>query len=295
MFALLTSLAFGAAPCFDFVQLDVPNPAGGTYADTSWWGLNNRDQYVGNYCVDDACEETYAVLYDARAGTWTSFHVPGFAYRTVGRINDGGQVAGYGVDDAGNPRSFVRSAAGSMTYLDHVPGFLPMDINNRGEVVGFVTEGGIGSYLFHGAILSGPRRQKVTYYEIDGADWSAIWGSNDVGDLLPTWENTDSPPWYIVGYDVGDGFEAMDLAGWDAATAWNMNNRGVIVGSLLDADTWLHPGFFRTVDGEMHEVWYGDPADETWTAVLDINDAGVIVGTHDDYGHGFIGYPRACE
>lgn len=188
------------------------------------------------------------------------------------------------------------SRSGSWSYFsvpDHTYRIVGR-INDRGEVVGFFAEESIASYLYHGAILSGPRWETVTYYEIDGADWTAIWGSNDAGDLLPTWENTDAPPWYIVGYDFGDGFEALDLAGWDAATAWNGNNRGAIVGSLLDYDTGAHPGFLRTTDGTITEIWYGDPADETWTAVLDINDAGVIAGTFDSFEYGFIGYPAAC-
>ena len=119
-------------------------------------------------------------------------------------------------------------------------------------------------------------------YDIDGVEQTGLLGGQRRGDLLPTIQGLDVFPGYTSGFDRGDG-------------TWAINNKDQIAGAMLDLDTRTHPGFVMDKAGNYTLVWWGDPADETWTAVLDISDNGTLAGTFDRYNYGFVGWPTRCD
>jgi hypothetical protein len=298
-FSLAPLAALGGEPtCYDFEALDAPAP----YGETSWWGINNRGELVANFRVDDSTDApVWGGVYDMRDGSFEVFHVDGYDYRTVARMNDKGEVAGHGSTADGYVMSFFRSADGEMTLLDHLDGFVATDINNKGEISGYFATGPLSWYLYEGAVVSGKDFSDIEWYELDDPDWggwSGLWANNDAGGLVVSWENTDSWPWFLYGVDYGRGFSATAWPDpWDELISWGVNNRGDVVGGLRDYDTDppTHPGFVASKDGTFTEVWYGDPAEMRWTTILDINDHGVLAGTYDGYSRGFVGWPVDCD
>lgn len=287
----------GSRVCYDLEEVNVPGDDGVVHPGTSWWSVNNRGVFAGDYCVDADCTEIRSAIYDSRDGSIETFQVPGYTDNIDNpRINDRGEIVGvawnYSAD--GIPLiTFVRYPDGTIDYVD-IPGFVGQDINNVGEIAGFVYNFSDGT--FQGAIVSGSDYTDVEYYDIAGADQTSLWGINDAGHLLPSIEGADVFPGYISGVDRGRGFDELVWpSGYEAGSAWAINNKGQIAGALLDADTGAHPGFVLDKWGRYSLVWWGDAADMNWTAVLDINDHGVLAGTFDRYEYGFVGWPAVCS
>jgi len=283
--------------CYDWEEADyVPEGSDTPVNALSWWSVNNNDVFVGNYLI--SATETALVIYDSREGTYEEFTVPGAGFKTVGRINDAGWIAGQGMDGGWGPYvSFVRSPEGEITYL--MDDFVAMDINNANEIAGYFDDDN-PSYYWHGAVLSGEDWSDIEYYDVAGSDYSALWANNDAGDVVFTWEMYPDFPWYVYGLDVlGDehGVQWFDWAemgeGWDYGSAWGLNSTHVVVGNVYNSDYSTYEvgaGFIR--NGSSYRTYVHEG---TSTQFLDINDAGVIAATYERYDKGLIGWPTDCR
>jgi hypothetical protein len=124
----------------DFHRLDVPGATG-----TSATGINARQQIVGAYSLDDTSGplSTYfgfLLEHSEFSRIDPPADLPDADYLAPFDINDHGEIAGFYVDAAmTKAHGFVRSADGDFTTID-APGAdfgtSPLDINNRGEVIG---------------------------------------------------------------------------------------------------------------------------------------------------------------
>lgn len=277
--------------CYDLEEVNVPGRFGIVYPGTSWWDVNNENVFVGNYCVDMFCSRSAGAIYDARDGSIVTFQIPGYeAFVGTPHINEPGQIVGTAWSDDGRSMTWLREPDGTIEYID-MPGFFAEGgINNRGDIAGFFyDEDG-----FHGAILSGRDHDEITWYELDGAEQTALWGISDAGDLLVTWEgHPTAPSGYLTGYDDGRDLtwiEWMPWRGYTMGTAWGLNNSGMVAGAMLNPDTGDHPGFVKR--GGYYQIVR---MERSWTAVTNVNEAGVISGTFDEYRYGFVGWPKPCR
>jgi uncharacterized membrane protein len=204
-------------------------------------------------------------------------------------INDRGRTLGAyeGADRVIHP--FVRDGKGRFTEIEDPPGGSKrdeyVDINNRGEIVGFYNDddgvtttgflrsakGRFTGINVPGSLVTGPlklndRRQVVgIYVDRGGAVHGFLW-------------------------DDGD-FETIDVPGATATAVLGIDNRGRMVGSHIDADGAYH-GFLRERDGDITAIPDAPGAEPTMggTQPAAINERGQIVGVAYDGRGGSRGF-----
>jgi probable HAF family extracellular repeat protein len=168
-----------------------------------------------------------------------------------------------------------------------VPGSVntvPLDINDRGDIVGsFTTADG----RQHGFLWS---RGELTIIDAPNALSTAVTGVNNRGDMVG---RDDSG-----GFALRRGrFERLLSPQGDALTPTDINNRGDIVGTYSPGGPHPPPpmnpppilfidGFLLDAHGRFTSIVAGPPGGDL---VDGINDAGVIVGSWTDVG--FFGGP----
>jgi uncharacterized membrane protein len=205
-------------------------------------------------------------------------------------IDDRGRVLGAYLGRDRVIRHFVRDRKGRFETIEDPPGGSDadeyVDINNRGEIVGFYNDaegvtttgflrgkrGRFTSIDVPGSLLTGPlkvndRRQVVGIY-VDAAD----------GDL------------HGFLWDDGD-FETIDVPGAASTAVLGINNRGQMVGSYID-DAGAYHGFLRDRSGAVIALPEAPGADPTMggTQPAAINDSGKIVGLAYDAKGGSRGF-----
>ncbi|HVF64320.1 MAG TPA: hypothetical protein VNE58_10025 [Casimicrobiaceae bacterium] len=125
---------------------------------------------------------------------------------TASAINDSGQVAGWTSDGAGGLRAF-RFSGGSFTDLGTLPGGTvsqAIDINARGEVVGYSTTSGVNTpraFLYAGG--------QLTSLGTLGGSTSAAQSINDSGQIVGE---------ALTGLGATNGFLYTDGAMYDLNT-----------------------------------------------------------------------------
>ncbi|HTT97219.1 MAG TPA: hypothetical protein VMF58_04170 [Rhizomicrobium sp.] len=114
--------------------------------DTTAFAINRRGVILGNF--EDAGGVEHGFL-RGRGGKITAFDVPGADSTGAGSINDAGQVIGVYTTGGAIPvyHGYLRTPDGSFTTIDvSGPEFaaakwtFPVDINAKGEIVGFFTD-----------------------------------------------------------------------------------------------------------------------------------------------------------
>jgi uncharacterized membrane protein len=208
-------------------------------------------------------------------------------------INDRGEIVGVYEDRARVIRNFLRSPRGRHTIIDP-PGSFPdeeaVDVNNRGEIVGFVDDNNENS-----AGTSGFLRTRGGRYEtidVPGAASTVALRINDRGQVAGfTVDHAPggSAPPPVHGFVWDDG-EVTTIDHPDAANGtfvFGINNRGDTVGYYDLADGTIR-GFLRDRRGRFTDI--DAPGAESGTLVASINDRGEMVGGvsyADDSSDGF--------
>jgi hypothetical protein len=217
-------------------------------------------------------------------------------------INDRRQVLGAYEGRDGIIRPFVRDRKGRFTAIA-APRTLPpgqfdeyVDINNRGEIVGFYNDE-------QGATTTGflrTKRGRFVDIDVPGSQVTGPFKLNDRRQVAGLYVDADAqpgsdgtvPPGAIHGFVYDDGdYETIDVAGANATVILGIDNRGTTVGSYIDADGAYH-GFVRTRKGAvttLPEAPGADPA-SGGTQPCAINDRGQIVGLAYDAEGGSRGF-----
>jgi uncharacterized membrane protein len=204
-------------------------------------------------------------------------------------INDRGESLGAYEGRDRVFRHFVRDRKGQFTRIDDPPGGSEfdeyVDINNRGEIVGFYDDD-------HGFTTTGFLRTKKGRFVDIRVPGSLVTGPlkvNDRGQIVGIYLDAEG---VVHGFLRDDGeFETIDVRGAAATVVLGINDRGQTVGSYIDADGSYH-GFLRDRHGAVTTLPEVPGADPTMggTQPAAINNRGQIVGLGYDADGGSRGF-----
>jgi uncharacterized membrane protein len=205
-------------------------------------------------------------------------------------INDRGQILGIYEGRDRMIRPFVRDRKGRFTRIAAARSLPPgqfdeyVDINNRGEIVGFYNDD-------QGATTTGflrTKRGRFVDLVVPGSQVTGPLKINDRRQVVGIYLDADAqpnpdgilPPGVLHGFLWDDGeFETIDVPGAAATAVLGINNRGHMVGSYIDAGGAYH-GFVRERRGAvttLPEAPGAAPA-RGGTQPGNINERGQIVG-----------------
>ena len=151
-------------------------------------GVNDKDVAVGFY--NDGAGNTHAYSFNIRRNQYNEITPSGIANPTAAGINNNGDIAGFGTDNAGdssngNVVGFLLHRGGRVTILN-VPGSSQtqaLGINDRDEVVGVYQVGTGSSAVMHGFTWT-PERGFQTVDDPNGVGTTTVNGVNDEGQLV---------------------------------------------------------------------------------------------------------------
>jgi uncharacterized membrane protein len=198
----------------------------------------------------------------------------------VAGINNRREIVGAYADRSDVIHNFVRNRRGRDTTID-LPGSFneeAVDINNRGQIVGFVDADNENSTGTQGFLRS--RRGRYTTIQIPGAVSTAALKVNDRGQVAGIYFDPDPAgptPSPVHGFVWDDG-EITTIDHPDAANGtflFGINDRGDTVGFYDDAAGVFH-GFLRDRRGRFTPV--DAPGAVLGTQPISINDRREIVG-----------------
>ena len=288
--------------CYEVREINVTD--NGTDLFTSWFGINNQRQVVGNYCIDPFCalmpdgNIVGGAIIDTRNGKQETFTLPA-PYNWVGgvEINERGIVVGEalisdtsggvaGAFTAGVP--FVRDRRGNLSILP-----LPVanavfsaarDINNRGEIVGGFTD---STGRERGIIWNKNGQPRI--YDATATGSTVLQGINDAGTMtgfvvdavgIDGFVDDGSGP---VFFGNGSGrltfFQGIQQAGRVVGYSRPQSNTSIIEPFIFDG-------------GNFEALTYPDSAN---TRIHSINNAGYIAGTDASFSFGRVLVPIDCD
>ena len=173
-------------------------------------------------------------------------------------------------------RRFVRDRKGRFTPLEDPPSgsaYENVDINNRGEIVGFYN--GAQGFTTTGFLRG--RDGRFTNIDVPRSLVTAPFRINDRRQIVGIYSDREGREHGFL-WDDGD-FTTIDVPGAAATFVYGINNRGDMVGSYLD-DAGAYHGFLRDRRGAVTTLPEAPGADPTVGGTLpsSINDHGQIVG-----------------
>jgi probable HAF family extracellular repeat protein len=250
-------------------------------------GINASGEIVGWY--NDRSSDHGFLL---SSGSYTTIDVPG-AYNTFAEgINASGQIVGYYQTQEGGGyfnHGFIYSG-GSYTILENpaapsspsasVSGIAVLDINARGQIVGYYND---STGFFHGFVYSGG-----TFTTLDnplGVGGTSLTGINDAGEIVGLYGDDIGTHGFLYS---GGTFTTIDYPTSPGNTrVYDISNSGQIVGYYGDSHT-IH-GFLATPTNAHQKLsesaddgtGNGRPHAEGVAAPMDVN----ILGMHasDDF------------
>ena len=207
-------------------------------------------------------------------------------------VNDRGQILAVYEGRDRTVRHFVRDRQGRFAVIDDPPGtsgngltYEAVDINNRGEIVGFYNDD-------RGVTTTGflrSRKGRFTDVNVPGSVVTGPLRINDRRQVVGIYADAGGA---VHGFLGDDGqFATIDVPGATATVVLGINNRGQTVGSYVDAGGAYH-GFLRERDGDVTTLPEAPGAEPTMggTQPAMINDRGQIVGVAYDAKGGSRGF-----
>jgi hypothetical protein len=251
-----------------------------TILDFAAAAINNRGQIAG-LIFENNFSHVSAIVYDH--GVRTVFDVPGVQVTQPFGINDRGQVVGWYYNFGDSILHSFLYDHGVLTLLPELPGAVfgttVTGINNRGQIVGFGTDGNFNSLGF---VYD---RGVFTTIEFPGSivpgglfGGTAPAGINDHGQIVGSWFDSISFNSHVFVYDRGVFTTLTDIPDAVFAGASGINNRGQIVGSYFSPDFTATHGF--VYDRGVYTII--DFPGSSRTFLSGINDRGQIVGNYED-------------
>ena len=269
----LLSIRTSAGPGSTVAPIDGP---GATFTDAN--GINNRGEIVGSFVNAQGMHG-----FVLRRGALTALDVPVQGALTIALgINDRGQITGayrsqglfHGFLWDRGTFTDIDAADAEDTYL-HV-------INNRGQIVGhsrrdvhslaraFLWENGNFTFLnIPGVLIVGRNKESL--------------GLNERGQIVGSFQSQGVTHGFLLDNGV---VTQIDVPGAIATWASGINNRGLIVGSYLDAFFVSH-AYIRDPDGTITQI---DASNAAGLAGVRVNDRSDIVGMFNEPGGRFRGF-----
>jgi hypothetical protein len=154
-------------------------------------GVNNRGQVVGPYL--DRKGALHGFLWER--GRITTIDLPGATSTSPTAVNDRGQVLGVYTDAAGAFHGFVLSRGRFVSFdaPDQGDFLFPLDINNRGQIVGWTVDDPVTMAGARGFLLAKGARGPATPVSFPGASRTIATGINDQGQIVGFYENPAAP------------------------------------------------------------------------------------------------------
>ncbi|HLH52854.1 MAG TPA: hypothetical protein VKY92_04485 [Verrucomicrobiae bacterium] len=296
----------GAQPAYTFTSFDVPSeaPTADVNGGTSFFGINNRGDIVGDYGVAGeylADGVTHVVAgFLLEKDHFIDVAIPGSPWTEVFAINNRGVAVGDYMDDLGNWWDFVRNPDGTIELLPPVvPGAQGSEegigINNEGTIVGTfrLSAPPAGSYGIPGSSGFIFKQGVYTTFNYPNAIGTHPTGINDRGEIVGIFRDANN---VRHGFLLKDGsFSSIDVPTAIGGTIGGtygegINNAGEVVGRFLDSNSVQHgfvlsKGVYTILDfpGASDSVAFG------------LNDRGQIVGTSDSGTIGWIATPLHRE
>ncbi|MHB8493708.1 MAG: PEP-CTERM sorting domain-containing protein [Rudaea sp.] len=134
-------------------------------------GINDTGEIVGNWS-DPADNTVHGFVRDS-SGNVTSLDCPGASSTVIQGINNFGWLTGNCYFGA-TTQAFTRDPAGNFSLFSLPGNGLAYDINNSGEVVGWLNQSGFLRDSFGG----------YSYYQVAGSAVTAGNGINDSGEIV---------------------------------------------------------------------------------------------------------------
>jgi probable HAF family extracellular repeat protein len=160
-------------------------------------GLNNRGQVVGPYL--DRNGALHGFLWDE--GRITTIDVPGATGTSPTAVNDRGQLLGVYTDAAGAFHGFVLSRGRYVSFdaPDQGDFPLPLDINNRGQIVGYTVDDPVTMAARAGSCWprgrGGPPRRSASRVRLGPSrPASTTRGRSSASTRTPTPRRAGNPP-----------------------------------------------------------------------------------------------------
>ncbi len=207
-------------------------------------------------------------------------------------INDRGQILGAYEGRDRVVRHFVRVRGGRFVVIDDPPGtsgdglsYEAVDINNRGEIVGFYNDD--QGFTTTGFLRT--RKGRFADIDVPGSRVTGPFRINDRRQVVGIYVDADGA---VHGFLWDDGkFATIDVPGAAATLVLGINNRGQMVGSYVDAGGAYH-GFLRERHGGITTLPEAPGAEPTMggTQPASINERGQMVGTRYDARGGSRGF-----
>jgi len=281
LFCLIFSSALLAAD-YQFVRIDFPNAIA-----TTAGSINARGDISGLYFDADGVGHGFLL----RKGVFSTIDFPNASFTSARAMNARGDIVGRIHDANGNDHGFLLHD-GHFTRIDY-PGAtatVGRGINNAGDVT--------GNYLNGAGTESGFILKTGAFYNVrvPHSFSTDVWMAEDNGRVLvgDTGLQSDGALHGYIKKQTGD-FQLIDFPGLSVPCTgprW-INERGDIVGLFATVSTvgecFANPPTHGFLLRQGKYVAIDFPG-STSTAVLGINDDGVIVGTYSDeqgIDHGF--------
>jgi hypothetical protein len=196
-------------------------------------------------------------------------------------VNNRREIVGIYEDESRVIRNFLGTRRGNYQAIDPPGSFADeeaVDINNRGDIVGFVDDAGTNDQGARGFLRT--RHGRYRTIQVPGAASTVALRINDRRQIAgfyadPVPPGTPVPPVHGFVWDDGDVTTIDHPDAANGTFLFGINDRGATVGFYDDAHGNLH-GFLRDRRGRFTPI--DAPGAELGTQPASINDRGEIVG-----------------
>jgi hypothetical protein len=200
-------------------------------------------------------------------------------------INDRGVIVGLASFTDGKPEIGFRYSRGKLESIQAPPDAsgppVPQDINNKGDVLGWVQILSPSVFGEFGFVFSGGRMTLFAAPDATRPVAMRPGGINDKGEIVGCYDNQ-----VLEGFLLRNGaYTRIHVPEARSTCPTDINNRGMIVGGWVDAASVVHGFLLR--NGRYTII---DIPNSISSSILSINDFGDIVGKYRDTSfvdHGF--------
>ncbi len=261
-------------------------PGAGPFGSSAF-GISNAGVVVGNYDINDGNSTIYGFI--QRGNNFTPIPgpapFPGTAVDLY-KMNAAGNVVGDYLDPAAptNYRGFVLGPGGHYTLVDYPASGVTITtargVNDAGTIVGRWdnSSGTHGFFLANGTFSN---------YDAPGSTATGLWFVNNKGQFGGDYETADGVTHGLIV--SGSKVITVDVPGSTFVVIHDLNDNGIAVGIDTDPATGLDHSFLYNVStGQLTPFNFPGATD---TDLYGINNAGVVVGTFDNFSVAFVATP----